>query len=96
LTFLASVWLHMAMKRVGVAELKNGLSRHLRAVESGEVLEITDHERPIARLVPIARTGKLVLRQPVRPFSEIAKKRYPPANLPVSSLELLLEDRAKR
>lgn len=90
------MWLHVAMKRVGVAELKNGLSRHLRAVEGGEVLEITDHERPIARLVPIERSTKLVLRQPVRPFSEIAKKRYPPANLPVSSLELLLEDRAKR
>ena len=37
------------MKQVGVAELKNNLSRHLRAVESGEVIEVTDHDRPIAR-----------------------------------------------
>ena len=93
---MATLWPDMVMKRVGVAELKNGLSRHLRAVEGGEVLEITDHDRPIARLVPIERKSRLVIHEPTRPFSEIAHKRYPPANLPVSSLELLMEDRARR
>jgi prevent-host-death family protein len=84
------------MKQVGVAELKNNLSRHLRLVESGEVIEITDHDRPVARLVPIEPKSRLVVREPERPFSEIAHKVYPPANWPISSLELLLEDRAKR
>jgi prevent-host-death family protein len=86
----------MAMRQVGVAELKNNLSRHLRAVEAGETLEVTDHDRPIARLTPVLRTSGLVIQEPTRPFSEIAGKRYPPANLPVSSLELLLTDRGKR
>ena len=84
------------MKQVGVAELKNNLSRHLRLVESGEVIEITDHDRPVARLVPIESKSRLVVREPERPFSEIAHKVYPPANWPIGSLELLLDDRAKR
>ena len=86
----------MSMKRVGVAELKNNLSKNLRLVEGGEVIEVTDHDRAIARLVPIEPRSRLVIREPTRPFSEIAHKKYPPANLPVSSLELLLEDRARR
>jgi prevent-host-death family protein len=86
----------MAMKRVGVAELKNNLSRNLRLVEGGEVIEVTDHDRAIARLVPIELKTRLVIREPTRPFSEIAHRRYPPVNLPVSSLDLLMEERGSR
>ena len=81
------------MKQVGVAELKNNLSRHLRLVESGEVIEITDHDRPVARLVPIEPKSRLVIREPERPFSEIAHKRYEPLDLPINSTELLRQDR---
>jgi prevent-host-death family protein len=81
------------MKQVGVAELKNNLSRHLREVQGGLVIEVTDHERPIARLVPIERKSKLVIREATRPFAEIAHKRYEPLNLPISSTELLRQDR---
>jgi len=93
---MAMMWLYLAMKQVGVADLKNNLSRHLRAVEAGEVIEVTDHERPIARLVPIETKTQLVLRPPLRPFAEIRDNVYRPANLPISSLDLLLEDRRKR
>jgi prevent-host-death family protein len=93
---LASIWLDIAMKQVGVAELKNNLSRHLRAVEAGEVIEVTDHDRPIARLVPIEAKTKLVIRPPLRPFSEVRDRVYEPANWAVSSLDLLMEDRRKR
>ena len=84
------------MKRVGVAELKNNLSRHLREVKQGEEIEVTDHDQPVARLMPIENRARLELRPPSRPFSEIKNKVYQPLNLPVSSLELLLEDRRKR
>ncbi|MDL2335897.1 MAG: type II toxin-antitoxin system prevent-host-death family antitoxin [Chloroflexota bacterium] len=84
------------MKQVGVADLKNNLSRHLRDVKAGETIEVTDHDMPVARLVPVEPKSRLVIREPTRPFSEIANKRYTPANLPVSSLELLMEDRARR
>ena len=84
------------MKKAKIAELKNNLSKNLRLVEGGEPIEVTDHDRAIARLVPIEPRSRLVIREPTRPFTEIATKRYPPANLPVSSLELLMEDRARR
>ena len=86
----------MAMKRVGVADLKNNLSHHLREVETGEMVEVTDHGRAVARIIPIETKSRLAIRPALRPFSEIANKRYPPANLPISSLELLMEERGER
>jgi len=44
------------MKTIGVRELRQHASRYLRDVERGETIEITDRGRPMARLVPIARS----------------------------------------
>src|SRR5204863_5162221 len=41
----------LAMLRMGIRELRDGLSRALRHVQAGEMVEITDHGRPIARIV---------------------------------------------
>jgi len=84
------------MRRIGVAELKNNLSRTLRLVQDGEVVEVTDHDRAIARLIPIETKSRLVLREPTRPFSEIAKTRYPRLDTDVDYVQLLLEDRRRR
>ncbi len=40
------------MLRVKIGELKNALSRYLRAVRAGEEVEVLDRETPVARLVP--------------------------------------------
>ena len=91
------MWLDVAMKRVGVAELKNQLSRHLRAVEAGEVIEVTDHARPIVRMTPVQRDREPVtIRPAARLFSAVRDRRFEPLGLPVSSTELLLEDRRRR
>jgi prevent-host-death family protein len=84
------------MKRIGVAELKNQLSKHLRAVEAGETVEVTDRNRPIARIEPVRSHEPLPIIQPSRPFSEIRDRVYPPANWPVDIVELLLEERRER
>lgn len=42
---------------VGVAELRQNLSRYLRRVERGERLLVTDRNRPVAELGPPAATG---------------------------------------
>ena len=39
------------MIRMGVRELKDSLSRALRQVQEGETVEVTDHGRPIARII---------------------------------------------
>ncbi len=47
----------MYMHTVGVAELRQNLSRFLRRVERGERLIVTDHNRPVAELGPPPSTG---------------------------------------
>lgn len=41
------------MDRVGVRELRQHASRYLARVARGEVFEVTDRGRPVARLVPV-------------------------------------------
>lgn len=41
------------MTSVGVRELRQRASELLRLVEQGEVIEITDRGRPVARLTPL-------------------------------------------
>jgi prevent-host-death family protein len=45
------------MKVVGVADLKARLSSHLESVKEGEEVVVTDHGRPIARIVPVEAKG---------------------------------------
>lgn len=44
-------------RTVGVAELRQNLSRYLRAVERGERLLVTDRNRPVAELGPPSTSG---------------------------------------
>jgi prevent-host-death family protein len=45
------------MATVGVAELRQNLSRYLRRVQKGERLIVTDHNRPVAELGPAPTSG---------------------------------------
>ncbi len=42
---------------IGVAELRQNLSRYLRRVERGERLLVTDRNRPVAELGPPSASG---------------------------------------
>jgi prevent-host-death family protein len=86
-------WLDKAMRRVGIAQLKDTLSLHLRSVEAGEVVEVMDRARPIARIVPISPRRSVTIRPSKRPFAAVRDRRFPPLDLPVSSDELLREER---
>lgn len=45
---------------MGVYDAKTQLPRLLEQVERGETVTITRHGRPVARLVPIGRSGRSV------------------------------------
>jgi len=45
------------MRSIGIRELRQQASRHLRDVERGETIEVTDRGRPVALLVPVPRAG---------------------------------------
>lgn len=44
---------------IGVRELRDGLSRHLATVREGHTITVTDHGRPVARIVPVGIPTKL-------------------------------------
>lgn len=52
----------MYMTTVGVAELRQNLSKYLRLVERGERLVVTDRNRPVAELGPPPSTGQALDR----------------------------------
>jgi prevent-host-death family protein len=52
----------MYMTTVGVAELRQNLSRYLRLVEQGERLVVTERNRPVAELGPPPLTGEALDR----------------------------------
>jgi prevent-host-death family protein len=41
------------MTTVGIRELRQNASAVLRKVAAGETVEVTDHGRPVARIVPL-------------------------------------------
>jgi prevent-host-death family protein len=46
------------MKEARIAELKNNLSRYVARVRAGETITVLDRDKPVARLVPIARIDR--------------------------------------
>lgn len=58
---------------VGIAELRQNLSRYLKLVAEGESLVVTDHNRPVAMLGPVpvkkrsAKLERLIAEGKVRP-----------------------------
>lgn len=91
------MWLDVAMKRVKIAELKDQLSKNLREVERGAEVEVTDRDRPIARIIPASGSSvPVVVVPPRRPFSSLRRKRYARVRWHISSTDLLLEERQRR
>ena len=41
---------------VGIRELKAQISKYLRRVKAGQTLIITDHGKPVGRIVPVEET----------------------------------------
>lgn len=67
------------MRVVGTLEARNSLSALLERVEKGEEITITRHGKPIARLVPPARTveQKARARDAARAIVEMRKHVKP-------------------
>src|SRR5512145_1715944 len=51
-----------APPRVGVRELRQNLSVYLDRVKEGERLEVTEHGKPVALLVPLPPEGDQIAR----------------------------------
>ncbi|HEX5368948.1 MAG TPA: type II toxin-antitoxin system prevent-host-death family antitoxin [Dehalococcoidia bacterium] len=61
------------MKQVGVYEAKTQLPRLLDSVEKGEVITITRHGKPVARLVPV-RANRMTVDEAIEAMREFGKR----------------------
>jgi antitoxin (DNA-binding transcriptional repressor) of toxin-antitoxin stability system len=86
----------MAMKRVKIAELKDNLSRHLRAVDAGDAFLITDRDRPVALLGPVPGEEDLDITPATRAFATVRGRRYKRTRSRFDSLSLLSAERGSR
>jgi prevent-host-death family protein len=78
------MWPQEVVMRVGIRELRDGLSRHFAEVRKGRTVTVTDHGRPIARIVPVGQPDaleRLIAEGRVRP----ARRRKRPAPEPVAT-----------
>ena len=48
----------MRQRRIGIRELKATLSECLRQVKSGRTIVVTEHGRPVARIIPEAMSAR--------------------------------------
>lgn len=86
---------------VGIRDAKIHLSRYLKLVQQGEEIVITDHGRPIGKIVPIA-SRELALEDRVERLEEqgvlapLAGKRLrivpPPIPVPKDAAQKMLQE----
>lgn len=91
---------HMG-ESVGIRELQQHASKVLARVASGEEIEVTDRGRPVARIVPLRRSGLDLLadlgrlRRAPRPDGALPSLVAVPPGAPTAS-EILAEQRSDR
>jgi len=83
---------------VGIRELRADLSRWLKRVEAGEAITVTDHGRPVARVIPAdeieSAYDKLVREGVITPAKRPRRKTLPPPVKAKGSVsDLVLEGR---
>ena len=88
--------------RAGIRELRQQLSRYIDRIKAGEMVEVTEHGRLVARLIPASELASeiatleargLVVRAPSLAFSSLAPPRPPNPGERLPSA-ILAEDRA--
>jgi prevent-host-death family protein len=81
---------------VGVRELRDGLSRHLATVREGHTITVTDHGKPVARIVPVGQPTtleRLIAEGRVTPSPHRRKPRPAPVKTSGTVSDLVSEQR---
>lgn len=95
---------YMRRRRVGVRELRQNLSVHLRKVKAGQVLEVTERGIPVAQLGPLPpaddslarlEASGLLVRRAARRLEDLGPPIPLPRGVSISKiLDELREDTA--
>src|SRR2546428_12468405 len=102
-TMRCATMCYMRRSRVGVRELRQNLSVHLRKVKAGQVLEVTERGIPVAQLTPLSRpddplarleAAGLVVQRPAKRLEDRPRPVRLARGLSISKLlDELREDR---
>jgi len=81
---------------IGVREFRDGLSSHLASVREGHIITVTDHGRPVARVLPVDRPTaleRLVAEGKVTPASKRRAGRPEPIDSDSTVSDLVTHQR---
>jgi prevent-host-death family protein len=81
---------------VGIKELRDGLSRHLAEVRAGRTVTVTDHGRPVARIVPVGEPTaleRLIAEGVVQPARSPKRPAREPLQIDSTVSDLVADER---
>jgi prevent-host-death family protein len=87
----------MSTRAVGAFEAKTKFSELLERVSRGEEITITRHDKPIARLVPFARSSRAQIREAFCQLQDIKgrSRLNPPGKEKLTYRQLIEEGRRR-
>ena len=83
-------------RRVGIADLKARLSKHLRSVKRGHSITVMDRDTPVATITPVTPAEGVVVRAVAAPGGLKKLKLPPPLKKKVDLDALLADERSDR
>ena len=84
------------MHSVGVRDLRDGLSRYLAEVRAGRTITVTDHGRPVARIIPVNEPSpleRLIAEGLVQPARQRRRSALQPVEASGTVSDLVTEQR---
>ncbi|MDR1186615.1 MAG: type II toxin-antitoxin system prevent-host-death family antitoxin [Bifidobacteriaceae bacterium] len=93
---MAIVELPQPLDRIGLREFRANLSECLERVQAGHCFTLTEHGRPVARLVPLEEQSayeRLVAAGVIRPASRGAGALEPPVEVNATVSDLVARQR---
>jgi prevent-host-death family protein len=86
----------MVMVTVTTAELKARLSKYLRLVRAGEIVQVTSHRHPVAHVIPHPGHQQVLFDSPTRPISDLKEVRGVDPLKAIEVSDVLVDDRQRR
>jgi len=91
----------MQHSSVGIRELRQNLSVYVRRVRDGEIFEVTEHGRPVARLTPLLERASSPLQRLidagiVRAPRQLLQLSMPPGPISTRGSDALAREREDR
>jgi len=81
------------MSTISVSQLKTHLSREIREVQRGKSILVTDHDHPVAKLVPIDNDNPIFVRPATKSMKSFVQRSK--VKVKIDPLVYLLEDRQR-